>query len=152
MTVPPPQVLRRLAEALWEERLVVEQLLYRLTCSRLLLERGEHRFVTRAMDEVQVEVDRLRDVELLRSCTVQELAASVGVPEAELSLDVLVLRTDGPWPRVFGNLRAAFTELAEEIDEAVTANRELATKGLLRVREELTTMAGTRVPAGTEVG
>lgn len=130
----------------------MEQLLYRLTGARLLLEAGEHRFVTRAMDEVQVEVDRLRDVELVRACRVQDLAAMVGVPEEELSLDVLVERTDGPWPRVFDNLRTAFAELAEEIDTAVSANRELATKGLLRVRAELTAMARSRPSVPLEVG
>lgn len=130
----------------------MEQLLFRLTCARLLLEAGEHRFVTRAMDEVQVEVDRLRDVELVRACRIQDLAATVGVPEDELSLDVLVDRTDGPWPRVFDNLRTAFAELAEEIDTTVSTNRELATKGLLRVREELTTMARSRPSVPVEVG
>ncbi len=146
-TTPPPKVLQRLAETLWEERLVVEQLLYRLTCARLLLEADEHRFVTRAMDEVQVEVDRLREIELLRSCTLQELAETLGVPESQLSLDALVRSTDGPWPRVFDNLRVAFAELAAEIESAVTVNRELASKGLLRVREQLTAMADVPRPA-----
>lgn len=128
----------------------MEQLLYRLTSSRLLLEHDEQRFVTRAMDEVQVEVDRLREIELLRSCTVQELAGSLGMPEDELSLDTLVASTDGPWPRVFDNLRGAFADLADEIDAAVRANRELASKGLLRVREEITTLVGARPPLPLE--
>lgn len=151
-TTPPPQVLQRLAETLWEERLVVEQLLYRLTCARLLLEADEHRFVTRAMDEVQVEVDRLREIELLRSCTLQELAETLGVPEQELSLDALVHTTDGPWPRVFDNLRVAFRDLAAEIEDAVVVNRDLATKGLARVREQLLGMVQSPRPSvGAEV-
>jgi hypothetical protein len=50
---------------------------------------------------------------------------------------------------VFDNLRMAFGDLAAEIEDAVTVNRELATKGLLRVREQLTMMTPTRpsVPA-----
>lgn len=146
-TAIPPVDLQRLAEALWQERLVVEQLLYRLTCAKLLLASGEHRFVTQAMDEVGSEVERLHEVELQRARLVQEVGEVAGAADRDLSLDDLVRGTSGPWPRVFGNLRRAFRELAEEIETTTAVNQDLAEQGLLRVRDSLTAMAGAPRPA-----
>ena len=144
-----PIDLQRLAETLWEERLVVEQLLYRLTCAKLLLSADEQRFVTRAIDEVEDEITRLREVELLRAGVVQEVAESAGGTIGDLSLGDLARDTPGPWPRIFGDLRTAFRGLAEEIEATTAVNRALASSALTRVRDSIDALSGADTTATT---
>lgn len=149
LSTVPPVDLQRLAETLWEERLVVEQLLYRLTCAKLLLSADEQRFVTRAIDEVEDEIARLREVELLRAGVVQEVAEAAGGSMTDLSLGDLARDTPGPWPRVFGDLRTAFLGLAEEIEATTAVNRALASQALTRVRDSIDALSGADTTATT---
>ena len=149
LTTVPTGDLQRLAETLWEERQVVEQLLYRLTCAKLLLSADEQRFVARAIDEVEDEVRRLREVELLRAGVVQGVAELAGGADRDVSLETLARDTPGPWPRVFGDLRSDFLRLAEEIEATTAANRALATQALTRVRSSIDALSGADSTSAT---
>ena len=144
-----PTHLQRLAETLWEERHVVEQLLYRLTCAKLLLATDQQRFVPNAIDEVEQTVDRLRQVELLREGVGQEVAMSLSVGRDSLSLADLATDAPAPWNDVFNDHRKAFLALAEEIEATTAANRELASQALGHVRRAIDTLSGTPATSAT---
>lgn len=139
--------LQRLAETLWEERHVVTELLYRLTCARLLLSADQQRFVVHAIDEVDGTTTRLREIELHREGVLEEVAQAAGTDPSELTLALLSTSAPEPWQAVFADHRRAFLSLAAEIEEAATANRELATQALGRVRLSIDTLSGT-APTG----
>lgn len=143
-----PAHLQRLAETLWEERHVVTELLYHLTCARLLLSADQQRFVVQAIDEVDATTARLREIELHREGVVEEVAMRAGTHAAELTLALLATSAPDPWQAVFSDHRRAFLSLAGEIEEATAANRELATNALGRVRRSIDTLSGAAPTAG----
>lgn len=144
-----PTDLQRLAETLWEERHVVEHLLFRLTCAKLLLAADEQRFVPNAIDEVEQTVDRLRQVELLREGVVDEVSRAVGLSAGGLSLGDLAEHTPSPWNEVFADHRRAFLALAEEIENTTAANRTLASQALGRVRTAIDKLSGSAPASST---
>lgn len=145
----PPDQLQRLAETLWEERHVVGELLYRLTCARLLLAADQQRFVATAVDEVDAVTDRLREIELHREGVVHEVADALGVRTEELTLSALAESSSEPWGRIFTDHRRTFLSLAAEIEEATAANRELATQALGRVRQSIDMLSGAGPTSAT---
>ncbi|MFT4744975.1 MAG: hypothetical protein ACI9AD_000823 [Nitriliruptoraceae bacterium] len=144
-----PTHLQRLAETLWEERHVVEQLLYRLTCAKLLLATDQQRFVPDALEEVERTVDRLRQVEQLREGVVAEVAMSLAVGRDSLSLAELATNAPSPWNDVFADHRKAFLSLAEAIEDTTAANRELASQALGHVRRAIDALSGTPATSAT---
>lgn len=134
--------LQQLAETLWEERHVVEELLYRLTCARLLLAADEHRFLPAAIDEVDQVVGELREIELHREGQLADIAVELGTGEGLPSLQLLVSTAPPPYDRVFADHRTAFLRLADEVEATTRANRELASQALGRVRSSLDSLNG----------
>ena len=143
LTTAPTTHLQRLAETLWEERHLVVELLYRLTCARLLLAADQQRFVASAIDEVEDVTDRLRQVELHREGVLLDVAAALGGDAHALTLETLASATAEPWRGVFADHRRAFLSLAQEIEETTEANRELATQALGRVRHSIGILSGS---------
>ena len=139
----PAAHLQRLAEVLWEERHLVGELLYRLTCARLLLAADQQRFVGNAVDEIDHTTSRLREVELHREGVVHDVADALGVPVDQLTLAALAADSGEPWSRIFRDHRREFLSLAAEIEETTEANRELASQALGRVRQSIDTLSGT---------
>lgn len=149
LTTTPPSHLQRLAETLWEERHLVVELLYRLTCARLLLAADQQRFVANAIDEVEDATDRLRQVELHREGVLLDVAQALGGDAHELTLELLATRTAEPWRGVFADHRRAFLSLAGEIEETTEANRELASQALGRVRRSIGVLSGNDATGAT---
>lgn len=145
----PAPLLQRLAETLWEERHVVDELLYRLTCARLLLAADQQRFVATAVDEVDGVTDRLRQIELHRAGVVEDVASALEVSPDDLTLTALADGTVDPWRQVFRDHRRAFLSLAAEIEETTHANRELASQALGRVRRSIDALSGAGPAAAT---
>jgi hypothetical protein len=143
---PSTDHLQALADTLWAERHVVEHLLYRLTCAKLLLAADERRFVALALDEVERTVGALRRAELERSMAVSVVARAWRVADGELTLRVLASTAPEPWRDVFADHEQAFASLAGEIEAATEANRSLAASGLNRIHETMDLLTGTEQP------
>lgn len=149
----PPRHLQRLAETLWEERGLAAELLYRLRCAHLLLAADDQRFVTRAIDQVEVATGRLRHAEMQREGIVLDVAVALGGDAHMLTLETLASHTAEPWRSVFADHRRAFLSLAREIEETSEAGRELSGRALGRVRRSITTLAGAEgVASGHHAG
>ena len=134
--------LEELADRLWDEREVVEYLLYKLTVTRLLLAADEHRFVRHALQDVERTIELLRQGEQRRDATVRRLAARWDVDPAVLTLPELARRAPEPFGHVFADQHRAFRDLAEEIDVLTHSNRALVREQVDLVTTSLHLLTG----------
>lgn len=142
-------LLEELAETLWQERHLMEVLLYRLVCTRLLLAADDERFTGMAVTEVEGVIERLRTAEHRRDDVVQALAVRWGVSIDEFRLATLVERSPEPWRGIFDDHRRMFLELTGEIEDVAMDNRRLADSGLHRIQQTMLVLTGGGDPAGT---
>ncbi len=144
----PAHVLEGLADTLWQERHMVESLLFRMVEAKLLLAANEHRFVAAAIDDVEDVVDALRRAEERRHRALQDVADRLEVPVEELTLTTIAALAPSPMDRVFTDHHEAFLAMTTEIEETAAANRQLASGALGRLRRSLDALAGAN-PAST---
>ena len=144
----PTDVLEGLADTLWQERHLVESLLYRMVVARLLLAADEHRFVAAAIDEVEGVVHALRRAEQDRSEVLSTVADRLQIPVAELTLPEIARRAPRPLQPVFTDHRKTFLTLIAEIEQTAAANRHLASSALRRLQRSLGTLTGGLPPDG----
>lgn len=140
------EALEELGHRLWDERQVVNHLLYRLTVTKLLLAADERRFVSDAFDEVEHAVELLREGELRREDALRELAERWRIAPAELTLDELARLSPPPFDLTFEEHRTAFQQLAAEIEEVARQNRALANSELDEVQGAINLLTGDHRP------
>lgn len=141
--------LEELARRLWDERRIVNYLLFKLTVTKLLLAADERRFVPDALKEVDRTVELLHDGERRRDEAVRALAAQWQLAPDELTLRELAHRAPPPYDHAFGDHLVAFDELAREIEQVARANRALARSELGAVAMTLDQLTGNDHAATT---
>ena len=105
--IDPAQVLAStspdaLLSVLSYERRLLEQLLFRTSELTMLIEAGEHRFVQRALEEVQEVEDELGAAEVLRAAVVETLVP--GEPDPTID-DVIDHAPESQRPALVGLAR-----------------------------------------------
>lgn len=120
--------LQEVSTTLWQERNLLELLLFKLEEEQLLLASGRTRWLARATREVEIVLERIREAELMRSIEVENVAPSLLLPPGP-SLRQLAENAPPPWDTMFADHRLAFLELTEEITQLASANRELVARG-----------------------
>ena len=131
--------LQEVSTTLWQERNLLELLLFKLEEEQLLLAAGRTRWLARATREVEVVLDRIREAEIMRSMEVDDVAASLLLPPGA-SLQQLAEHAPAPWNTMFNDHRQAFLELTEEITTLADANRELVARGQRAAQDFLTSL------------
>lgn len=134
--------MEELAALLSRERFLLEVLVFKLTSLRLTLSSGDTRFLAWAAAEVEHALGNVREAELVRSMEVARLAASLDVPEHEVTLGYLAEHATGPWAYVFADHRNALLELVAEVQQVTEQTRRLAHRGLTGVEEILSALGG----------
>ena len=142
--------LAEVSTILWRERELLEMLLFKLEEEQLVLASGRTRWLARATREVEIFLNEIRQVELLRAVEVDATATAMG-RAAGMSLAKLADACDQPWQDLFKEHRAAFLTVAAEISAMAQANRELLTAGQRATREALLTF-GEATPTYTHSG
>lgn len=128
--------LHEVSTALWQERHLLEMLLFKLEEEHLLLAGGRTRWLARATNEVEVVLARIREAELVRAMEVEHVAPSLRLgPGPTLSELAAVVPT--PWDTMLGDHRDAFLELTAEIAQMAAANKELVSRGHRALQEVL---------------
>lgn len=130
--------LQEVSTTLWQERNLLELLLFKLEEEQLLLAAGRTRWLARATREVEVVLDRIREAEIMRSMEVDDVAASLAL-EPGPSLQLLAESVPAPWDTMFRDHRQAFLEVTEEITTLANANRELVARGQRATQDFLAT-------------
>lgn len=139
--------LQDVSTTLWQERNLLELLLFKLETEQLLLASGRTRFLARATREVEVVLERIREAELLRSLEVDEVAESL-LLQRGCSLQELADSAPTPWNTMFADHRQAFLELTEEISALASANKELVARGQRATQDFLATVSDTKPETG----
>ncbi|GAA1907651.1 flagellar export chaperone FlgN [Lapillicoccus jejuensis] len=128
--------MEKLSQVLWRERELLDTLLYHLEVERLVLGAGRTPWLARASDDVERDLLRLRETEILRSVVAEEAAAELGMPPSP-SLRALADSVEEPWHSILVDHRDAFVALSREISLVADDNRTLLSSGLRWAREAL---------------
>lgn len=115
--------MERVAAVLERERELLEHLLFKLVETRLILEHGERRFLTRATREVERARTRTREIDLMR-------AATVAHHKPGATLRHLAATASEPWPSILRDHHELLAALVAEIEMTAHRNAEEARIGL----------------------
>ena len=139
--------LQEVSTTLWQERNLLELLLFKLEEEQLLLAAGRTRWLARATREVEVVLERIREAEIMRSMEVDHVAPSLLLPPGP-SLQQLAEHAPSPWNTMFADHRQAFLELTDEITQLASANRELVARGQRATQDFLATFVDPEPTTG----
>lgn len=130
------QHMDQVAAVLERERELLEVLLFKLIETRLVLEAGELRFLSRATREVERARTRAREIDLIRATTVGRYRCGVTLRE-------LAAEAPEPWPGILRDHHDLLTPLVAEIEVTAHRNAGEARTGLDALRQ-------TPVPSGAQ--
>src|SRR5437763_2853884 len=105
--------LTDLSSVFWRLRELLELLLFKLEEEQLLLASGRTRWVAHATREVELVLDQIRRVELVRATHTHAVARELGLP-SDVSLVNLANRAPAPWSDLLHQHRRAFLALTAE--------------------------------------
>jgi hypothetical protein len=131
--------LNSLSEALWQERRLLELLLFKLEEEQLVLTSGRSRWLGQATREVESVLDEIRSAELARAVEVEDVAAALGLP-GSVSLAELADAAPAPWDELLRAHRDAFASLTAEIGHLADDNRELLAMSHRAAQETLASL------------
>ncbi|GAA3795283.1 flagellar export chaperone FlgN [Cellulomonas soli] len=134
--------LNRLSEVLWQERHLLELLLFKLEEEQLLLTSGRTRWLAHATREVEQVLAEIRDAELGRAVEAEAVAQQLGI-DPGCSLGVLADHAPAPWDELLRAHRDAFATLTSEIAQLADGNRELLAMSHRATQETLMTLHET---------
>jgi hypothetical protein len=116
--------MEELSAVLWQERGLLERLLFKLEVERLVLASGRTRWLAMSVSEIEDVLDRIREAELLRALAVDVVAAELGLTP-DPSLQHLADASAETWQALCLDHRAAFKKIAAEVRRVARENREM---------------------------
>lgn len=116
---------QKLSALLWEERELLEFLIFKLDEEQLLLASGRTRWIKLASGEIEQATQRLRAAGLARDLAVSALADEWGLAGGAGLRQIIAGSPEGPWGEIFTAHLEAMTDLVNEIHELREANEEL---------------------------
>lgn len=134
--------LSRLSDVLWQERHLLELLLFKLEEEQLILSSGRTRWLGHATREVEQVLDQIRTAELGRSVEAEEAAQELRL-EPGCSLRTLAGSAPAPWGDILVDHHSAFVDLTDEIHSLAQGNRDLLSSSYRATRETLLSLQDT---------
>jgi hypothetical protein len=137
--------LSEVSEILWQERQLLELLLFKLEEEQLVLSSGRTRWVTHATREVELVLEEINRAEVARAVEVDATAAEIGLP-AGPSLHQLVEAADAPWRGILEQHRSAFRTITQEILALAQVSGDALTRGERGTEEALAWLGDSDAP------
>jgi hypothetical protein len=134
--------LSSLCSLLWQERVSLEVILFKLVEEQLIAAQGHTRFLQLADEELREAAGILRENEILRSAEAQMVARLLGLP-SDASLGDIAARSEEPWPGLLLEHRDALRGLLAEIESVAQANRKILLAGAEAARAALEQVSAT---------
>jgi len=128
--------LSDLSSILWREREMLELLLFKLEVEQLVLAGGRTRWLPAAAREIEAVLTEIREVELLRTVRVDELAEELAL-DSNPSLSQIAEASPEPWRTLWLDHRESFAKVAAQITEMSQSNRVLLTAGYQAAQDTL---------------
>jgi hypothetical protein len=113
---------------LWREREVVERVLFKLLGQQLVLQAAQTRWLVAANSEIELAVNDLRVMEVMRCAEADRLAERLNLTPGATLADLAAAAPE-PWGSILAEHRDALRDLASEIDQAIRENRSLLVEG-----------------------
>lgn len=135
-----------LSSLLWQERELLELLVFKLEEEQLLLTAGKTRWLQHATREVEQVLERLRSAGLARTVEVAALAKDWGTCDDSTLRELASSAPDGPWGEIFAAHLTAMTELTSEIRELRDSNQQYLRSAARSTQE---TLANLNPDSGT---
>lgn len=135
--------LSDISSALMREQSLLEMLLFKLEEEHLLLAAGRTRWLAAATREIEAVLGEIRRCELVRATLVEAEAPKLGLGRTP-SLRELAEYSPEPWDHVFGQHRASFLAVADEISAQANNNKQLLARGSAATRDLLERAAQER--------
>ena len=129
--------LERLSASLWEERVALERMLFKLEEEHLVLASGMHHWLPSATAEVEEAMRELSDVENGRIQASYEAALELGLPK-DATLREISDAADEKWSGVFADHRSMMQGILARIGHLVKRNKELLARGIAATADALT--------------
>jgi hypothetical protein len=116
--------LQAFSVVLFQERRLLELLLFKIETERLLLDNGQVRWLAMASRELQTVLDELNKVELARSVTLAGLVPELGL-SAGATLSEVAHAAPPPWDTLLRSHQVELRSLMTEVLEAAESSRDL---------------------------
>ena len=130
----PESPLGDLSRVLWQQRRLLERLLYLLKVQELILTNGDDAMLRHAVTDVQNTLTTIGDVEAGRRELTAEIGISMGL-DSDASLQDLINRAPEPFEQILGEHRDAFLSLVADITTTSLNGREHLERGLNLTRQ-----------------
>lgn len=134
--------LTDLSSVLWRSRELLELLLFKLEEEQLLLAAGRSRWLGHATREVELVLEQIREVEVVRAAYAQAVALELDLA-ADASLGELADAAPMPWSELLHQHRKGFLTLTSEISGLAATNRDLLSAGQRAARETMMVISGS---------
>lgn len=128
-----------LNSVLWNQRQLLELLVFKLEVEQLLLAAGKSKWLPYSTAEIERLTEQLSEIELARSIESDAVALELGL-DGNASLLALVEKSPEPWADLLGAHRTALIQIATEIDTLTSGSRELLTASQRAVQETLASL------------
>lgn len=127
---------RELSALLWEERQLLDLLVFKLEEESVLLLSGRHHCLARATSEVEFVLGRIREMEVRREAEVAALAAELGLGSRP-TLAQIADEVPEPWSGTFREHRKAIRAMVSLAQEVAQKNREVLARYVVAVSDAL---------------
>ena len=138
-----------LSSVLWRERELLETLAYKLEVEQLVLAAGRTHWLAAAAREVELVLENIRDLEVLRAVEVDAVAEELGL-DPNPSLREIAEASDEPWRSIWLDHREAFTTVAAQITRLSESNRDLLTVGYQAAQATLLSLSESSGTYGSD--
>lgn len=122
---------------LWQERGILELLLFKLEEEHLVLASGRHAWLARTTAEVEYVVEILKSADLARAVAVSALAEELDLDPAP-TLAELAEAAPEPWESILTWHRDALLTAFAQVDQVSARNREILARGIAATTGALT--------------
>ncbi len=142
--------VQRLSACLYEEKQLLEELLFKLEEEQLILVSGRHRWLERATAEVENVLRTLSSLESARLDIMATVAGELGLDAGAQATMLEVAGAVGEaWSEALLESRESIKVLISQVVQMVAGNRDLITRGLASTTELLVALG---VSAGVSYG
>jgi flagellar biosynthesis/type III secretory pathway chaperone len=135
-----------LSALLWQERELLELLVFKLEEEQLLLTSGKTRWLHHATREVEQVLERLRDTGLARAVHASGVATEWGIHDGASLRELAAAAPEGPWGELLTDHLRAMTVLVAQIAAVRDSNQQFLRAASRSTQE---TLAGINTGAGT---
>ncbi|MHA7190007.1 flagellar protein FlgN [Arthrobacter sp. MDT2-16] len=135
-----------LSALLWQERELLELLVFKLEEEQLLLTSGKTRWLQHATREVEQVLERLRDIGLARAVHASGVAAAWGLDDGATLRELAAVAPEGPWQELLSAHLQAMTVLVAQIGALRDTNQQFLRAASRSTQE---TLAGIGTGTGT---